>query len=227
MDDARALGRRWVVVGSVSGVVAAASYLLLVATSPPDSLLLMMIAAYSLGIALSGVGLGVLLRLHRPSVGAWLAPRLLMAGGAIMALMLVVQQTMMGYMGRYIAGAADDAQRQTLLAVNRGLSTVHLGMDVAWDIFLLAATALFAFQMLRHPRFGAVWGGAGLLLVIVMILFEMWAFPISPYEQGAPYILGPALATWHLAVHLRALWSLGWVEAQVQQADSNALRVSP
>lgn len=227
MDEAQRVARRWVLVGGASGVVAAASYIALVATSPPSWLLLALITPYCVGLSLSGLGLGVLMRLHRPSVGAWIASRMLVVGGAIMTLMLIVQQTIVGYMGRYIAGAETETERDMLRAVDRGLGTVHLGMDVAWDIFLLAAAIPFSWHLLRHPRFGVLWGGPGLLLSAALVGVELWAFPVSPYEGGAPYLIGPLLAMWFLAVHVRSLMSMGWAGERARERGLSAMAVHP
>lgn len=89
------------------------------------------------------------------------------------------------------------------------LQAVWLGLDVAWDAYIGVGTALFGFSMLRHPRFGRVFGGSGMAIALALLCFNLYTFPTPPANAGL-IDLGPIVGVWYLAVTLRAQGSLAW-----------------
>ena len=84
-----------------------------------------------------------------------------------------------------------------------------LGLDVAWDAYIGVGTALFGFSMLRHPRFGWMFGVSGIAIALVLLCFNLYMFPAPPANAGL-IDLGPLVGVWYLAVTLRTWQSLGW-----------------
>jgi hypothetical protein len=68
---------------------------------------------------------------------------------------------------------------------------------------------LFGFSMLRHPRFGWVFGVSGMAIALVLLGFNLSMFPAPPASAGL-IDLGPLVGVWYLAVTLRTWQSLGW-----------------
>ena len=53
-------------------------------------------------------------------------------------------------------------------------------VDVAWDIFICVAAVLIAIAMIRHPSFGKIWGGLGILAGGLLLFFNLYTFPFAP-----------------------------------------------
>jgi hypothetical protein len=66
----------------------------------------------------------------------------------------------------------------------RPLQPVWLGLDVAWDAYISVGTALFGFNMLRHPRFGRVFGGSGIGIALALLCSNLLTFPTPPANTG-------------------------------------------
>ena len=149
-----------------------------------------------LGIA--SLGLGRLLQLERPSVPAQLAVAFNFAGGTLVSAMLLVQLAV---------GARSQGARPSSEMVG-----VWLGLDVAWDVYIGLGTGLLALSMLRHPRFGAAFGYAGLAIAVLLLFLNLYTFPTPPGEAGL-IDLGPLIGLWYLAVSFQAWRSLRWAKA--------------
>jgi hypothetical protein len=92
---------------------------------------------------------------------------------------------------------------------------LQLGLDVAWDVFLAIGTAMLAWNMGQHPRFGRLYAASGLLLAIALIGLNLAAFPENPGRAGLVDV-GLLVGGWYLWVTLRMAASLGWAHEHRQ-----------
>jgi hypothetical protein len=92
------------------------------------------------------------------------------------------------------------------------LQGVWLGLDVAWDTYIGLGTVLFAFSMLRHPRFGRVFAATGVAIGFALLLFNLYTFPTPPANAGL-VDLGPLIGLWYFAVTVQMWRSLSWAQA--------------
>jgi hypothetical protein len=125
-----------------------------------------------------------------------------------------------------IAGALVTAMLMVQLAVRAGgrssvedllwtkFRRVDLGLDVAWDVYVALGTFLFAWNMLRHPRFGRIFGGIGLLLAAGLAVLNLATFPTPPGNAGL-VDLGPLVGMWYVAVSVQMLRSRRWAETRL------------
>ncbi len=96
------------------------------------------------------------------------------------------------------------------------LVRLHRKTVSAQDFYLGAATMLFAWNMLGHPRFGRVFAMSGLLIGFMLLAINLYAFPFTPEEVGISYFYAPLTGLWYLVVYIQALRSLGWAEQAAQ-----------
>lgn len=92
--------------------------------------------------------------------------------------MLTTQQAILAVMRQTIAQTSDEAGADTFRKISTGLDTVHLGIDIAWDVLISIAVILFGLAMLRHPRFGLLIGALGVALGSLLLGFNIWYFPV-------------------------------------------------
>ena len=59
-------------------------------------------------------------------------------------------------------------------------------------------------RLVRHPKFGKIWGAIGILAGAAALGLNLQTFPFPPGEAGS-VDLGPVVALWMLAVFIRFL----------------------
>ncbi len=153
-------------------------------------------ASFGPTLAFGSIGLWRLIRLHHVSVAAAAGAGLNAIGGALFTAMLLVQMAVGVATGNH---------------TDRPLQAVWLGLDVAWDAYIGIGTALFGLSMVRHPRFGRVFGSTGIAIAIALLCLNLYTFPIPPANAGL-VDLGPLVGCWYLVVTVRVWQSLDWAE---------------
>jgi len=201
MDEMGGQEMRWIRAGVVAGVWACLAYPAAIFVPLPLWMSAVLAASFGPALALACVGLWRLIRLHQASVAAAAAAGLNAIGGALFTAMLLVQLA--------IGVATGDH-------TERPLQAVWLGLDVACDVYIGVGTAFFGFSMLRHPRFGRVFGGSGMAIALALLCFTLYTFPTPPADAGL-VDLGPVLGVWYFAVTLRTWQSLSWAQGTVRK----------
>jgi len=147
------------------------------------------------------LGLGVLMKTRRKTVAGQIGTVFGVIGMAIFNLMAVVQAAISARMDH----PWPKGDPTVVNWVRESVNSVHLGLDVSLDIFLLISVAMFSVAMLRHPRFGPKFGVPGAIAAILTLGLNLYAFPIPPQPD-----LGPLVALWLLAVAVRLLFSVNY-----------------
>lgn len=148
----------------------------------------------------SFIGINHLLRDGRPGPIVNIATLLGIIACAVMAQMMIIQGSVMSKMGQAFLSAASDSERQSAVALYKGLRFIDYGMDLTFDLFFFTAWILLGFSMLRHRNFGKVFGGIGIILFVLAAILNLRAAPDPP-----AFDLGPIAALWVLAVYIQML----------------------
>ena len=191
--------RQWVLAGIVCGLLATAVYPLLIIVPMPLPLTLAMAAAFGPLLSVASLGLYHFLTAHRRTVTLQLALIFNMIAGTLVSTMLIVQMSVREYMSLRLEEASDEGVRQAVIEAFSSGDSVQLGLDVAWDVYIALGTALFAVNMLRHPKFGRVVGTAGVVVGALVLVFNFATFPVPPAQAGSLDV-GPLVGLWYLAV---------------------------
>jgi hypothetical protein len=197
MDDTGRVEVQWIRIGAMGGLWACVAYPALVFVPLPLAVSAALAASFGPALGLGCVGLWRLIRLHHGSVAAGAAAGLNALGGALFTAMVLVQMAI---------GVATGGHTE------RPLQAIWLGLDVAWDAYIGLGTALFAFSMVRHPRFGRVFAASGVAVGFTLLLFNLYTFPTPPANAGL-IDLGPLVGLWYLAVTVQMWRSLSWAQA--------------
>lgn len=212
---------RLILVGVVTGIAAALFYPAAVFLPRPQWLARLFAMALGPLLAVSFLGLERFIRLHRPSVCAYVAMVFGILAGLAVNLMIIVQESSRHYIRGYIAEAPDQDTKDMLEWVFRSVFSVQLGIDVSWDIFICLATVLVAIPMLWHPRFHPVLAVAGIAVGGLTLIFNLYTFPVPPAEADL-VDLGPLVGLWFLVVTVQVARSLSWVRARTATSEAGA-----
>jgi hypothetical protein len=125
--------------------------------------------------------------------------------------MLLAQLGLKAWFDTGLGGSAQQVSPAVAEAAFQAGNGLQLGLDVAWDVFLAIGTAMVAWNMGRHPRFGRAYAATGLLLAVALVGLNLAAFPENPGRAGLVDV-GPLIGGWYLWVTLRMAASLRWAQ---------------
>lgn len=204
----------WIRTGGVCGVLSIVSYLAAAFAPLPD--FAGYLAAFAFGplVAVGSVGLRELLTLERRGPVVDVAALFGVAAGVTVLIMLTVQQSIFALTSRALVAAGESPEAAVIGRVREGLNSVHLGIDVAWDVLIAAAVGLFGIAMLRHPRFGRFFGALGIALGALLLGFNLWFFPVPP-ANAESIDWGPFVALWILAAFVLQLRAGRWARERL------------
>jgi hypothetical protein len=119
-------------------------------------------------------------------------------GFATLAAMLMVQGAVKTRLAQMYAAASSDTERANVVTLYRGLRSIDLGLDLAWDGFIFIAIALMGWAMLRHPWFRKWLAIPGILIGLGALAANAWTAPAPP-----AFDWGPLCGLWIVAVSIR------------------------
>jgi hypothetical protein len=119
----------------------------------------------------------------------------LIIGFAFLLLMLVVQQAIFLSMEEFIANEPNEANRNILKLILKGLNRVQLGIDVAFDIFYSLGLVLLSIALLKHKGFGMPLVVYGVASGSLLLILNLYTFPIPPKDANL-FDVGPFTVVW-------------------------------
>ncbi|MGK2925837.1 MAG: hypothetical protein ACSLE2_09460 [Lysobacterales bacterium] len=185
----------WIKYGAWSGLIFSVLFMSVALVPMPDRLSTVIALVFPLFLLVGHVGLYHFLTRHRPAFTTQLAVILGIGAPVLVSAMITVQMSLVSYMERYYK-PLDEALKAEQINIWRAVDSVQLGLDVAWDMFILPTIILFSLGIMRHPAFGRVFGGIGLFLGIGGLALNIWTFPTPPINVGLPDV-GPFAVTWY------------------------------
>ena len=190
--DAIVVPARTALIVGVCGLLANVAYVLTASEALGD--VGTRIAASVVGplIAAFSVVLYDLLAAERPTLAGRLAAFANVAAGALLTAMVLVQI------------AVNDVEAGLSPAVNDAFEHVEFGLDLSWDVFLVAGTILFGCSMLADRRFGRAFALPGIMVAAALYVLNFATFPTPPAAEGL-VDLGPVVGLWYAAVSVHVL----------------------
>jgi len=173
--------------------------------SPIMMIMFLLTAAFGpLGIV-AFLGLHRSLTAERSSVMSQIATIFGCTAFVLVDAMLIVQGTVNMRMGKMYLSASP-AEQPIILSLYRGLRSIDLGLDLAWDVFIAIAVFLYGIVMIRNRHFGRLLGISGILIAAALLLLNAATVPTPPGSAGL-VDLGPLLFLWILLVSVQLVRS--------------------
>jgi len=185
----------WIRYGSYSGLLFALLFLTIALVPLPGRLETVLTLVFPLFLLVGHVGLYHFLTRHRPTFTTQAAVIFGIGAPVLISAMLTVQMSMVSYMDRYYR-PLDEVTRAAQINIWRAVDSVQLGLDVAWDMFILPALLLFSLSIMKHPAFGRVFGFIGFVLGAAGLFLNIFTFPTPPINVGLPDV-GPFVVSWY------------------------------
>jgi len=194
-DQQTRIGNDWIKYGGYSGLLFAIIFLSMAALPLPDRLETVLALLFPLFLVVGHVGLYHFLSRHRPAFILQAAVIFGICAPVLVSAMLTVQMSLISYMDRFYH-PLEQALKESQINIWRAVDSVQLGLDVAWDMFILPTVILFSIGIMKHPAFGKVFGFIGLLLGVVGLVLNIYTFPTPPINVGLPDV-GPFVVFWY------------------------------
>jgi hypothetical protein len=213
MGDKITLYRTWIRVGIYAGLGVSVIYPLMIFVPLPNKIIVIFASLFGPLLMLASLGLYYFLKAHRETVTGQLAIMSNIIASVLVTLMLIVQLSVNLSVDKLIASVGSDISEQIMKWIWRVVDKMQLGMDVSWDIYISIGTILFGVTMMKHPRFGKIFGLLGFLIGHFLLVFNIATFPTPPGDAGL-IDLGPLLGLWYLAATVQIIRSLKWFDRQ-------------
>jgi len=215
MESGKKLYRTWIRVGIYAGFAVSVIYPLMIFAPLPEKITVVFASLFGPLLSVASLGLYYFLKAHRKTVTGQLAVISNIIASAMVSLMLIVQLSVNLSMEKLMASAGEGISEATKKWIWQVVDKVQLGMDVSWDIYIAIGTILFGVTMMKHPRFGKIFGLIGFLIGHFLLVFNLSTFPNSPGDAGL-FDLGPVVGLWYLAAAVLVLRSLKWFDQQLE-----------
>lgn len=201
VTEGRQLRLNWIRIGVAAGLVAVASYTFLILATGGFRVVYVGASIFSLALGLASYGLFQFLTIERRSAVAQIAMVSTIVGAVVFLAMASVQLSV-----RSDLAGVDPSTLGNVYAL---AERVHLGLDVAWDVYFAVGMALFGVAAYSHPRIGRVLGATGVAVASALLVLNIATFPIPPASAGS-VDLGPFAGLWYLIVTIQIIRSFSW-----------------
>ena len=207
MQNQNTLSKEWIKLGIICGLVVSIIYPALIFIPLPEVVQTFLVMLFGPFLALSSAGLYHFITLHKKSLAVTAALVSNIIAGVLLTTMLLVQIAIRSSQPPVI----DESSKWIWNSINQ----VHLGLDVAWDVYIFFGTFLFAVSMFNHPKLGKIVSLIGIIISVMMIILNAVSFPIPPGDEGL-IDLGPLVGIWYLVVTILIIFNLKWVDEQLK-----------
>jgi len=205
------LSKQWVVIGAIAGIVANLLFPILLFVSISPAIEIFFVGMFGICFSISGFSIHHLLKYEKATILTQIAALFVFVSGFLFNLMLVVQQVFKGYLKHFNSQVITSQETEVLSWIEKAVDPIHLSMQLSNDFFCAIAMLLFGVVMYRHTLFGKLWGITGIIIAISLLVIKCYAFPFMPEEVGIPYVIGPIIAIWFLAVCVQCLRKKGHI----------------
>ena len=205
MENSFNLSKQWIKTGATAGIIANLIFPLLICIPLPSFLEIFFVAVFGICFSLSGFAIHHLIKHEVQTIYTQIAALFIFVSGLLFNLMLVIQLTFKGYLNHYHSQITEPAETELLNLITKAVDPIQLAMQISNDFFIAGAMLLLAAAMYRHRFFGKIWSISAGVIAVSLIVVKCYAFPFAPQEIGIPYILGPLISLWFLAVCIQVL----------------------
>lgn len=200
--------KKWIKLGIISGLLVSLIYPALIFISMPELVQTFLVMIFGPLLGLASTGLYFFISLHKKNISSSIAFISNIIAGVLITTMLLIQMA--------IRSSKPESLDISNEWIWKSINQVHLGLDVAWDVYISLGTFLFAISIFNHPKCGKVLSVIGIIISILLISFNAISFPKPPSNAGL-IDMGPFIGLWYLALTIIMISSLKWVDEKIKQ----------
>ena len=210
-DDLRFV-KRWVKVGFVCGIFAGLSYGISISVSLPGKIAYFLFWAFGPLLCAGAGGFYHFIKYYKNSISLQVGILFLIISGASVTMMGTIQGAVRVIFNNINLETATNITKEAWQMAYKCGNAVHLGADIAWDIFIFLSVILLSIAIFKHPRLGWLFAAPGCLIGLLGLGFNLYTFPNNPGTAGL-VDLGPFVGIWFSVVSIRVILSLKWLDS--------------
>ncbi len=189
--------------GGIAGTASICCYIAAITVNWPEtqagvSVSLVVVSLFPILGIMASYALYSLVAAERESAANTFGLIFFIAAFTTLLAMLIVQLAVTSSIGEI----ARELDAQTARALRRGLRTIDLGLDVAWDLLGGVALIFWGLALRKRSGFGPGWGIPAALFGIALIILNVATFPMPPANSGL-FDIGPVIGVFMLALFVR------------------------
>jgi len=188
--------------GSVLSVIGTICYIIAVTLTVPAHIGFLLVTIWPISAIIFAFAIYKYIKIKRQSIFNQLALLFTVIAFVLVYIMLSIQIGLNVGIGDAINNANSNEKEILTLIVN-STQWIHLGIDLAWDMFLGISLILLSFAIKGLKKFGIKWTIPMALLGISVILINLYTFPYTPESKGLIDI-GPIIGTFMIIFAIRA-----------------------
>jgi len=188
-------------IGSIFAIVGTICYIIAATLSVPAYIGFLLVTIWPMSAIVFAFAIYKYIKIERQSVFNQLAFLFTVIAFVLVYITLSIQIGLNVGIGDAINNANSNEKEILTLIVN-STQWIHLGIDLAWDMFLGISLILLSVAIKGHRKFGIKWTIPMALLGISVILINLYTFPYTPESKGLIDI-GPIIGTFMIifAIH--------------------------
>lgn len=175
----------WLRTGMICGIFACICYILAIFVSLPFRIDYLIFFAFGPFMIAATVGLYHYLRALHDGIALQLGVIFLGCAGITVTMMATMQGMIRGHYRESRALAETEIEKAEAITHFLAVDSTQQGLDMAFDIFISTGSFLFAFALLKVPRFGVMYAGSGMLIAAIGLFLNAISFPeVNAGEAG-------------------------------------------
>jgi len=189
-------------IGSLCGIIGTTSYILAIMVELPAVLAFVLVSVWPICAIIFAFSIYKFIAIDKQSISNQLAFLFTTIAFLLAYIMLSIQIGLRTGIGDAIANANGN-EKQTLTLILSSMEWVHLGIDLAWDMFLGLSLIFLALAIKGHQKFGIWWSIPMAALGLAVIAVNLYTFPYTPESKGI-FDIGPFIGTFMILFAARA-----------------------
>jgi len=188
-------------IGSIGSIIGLHCYIIAAAISMSPLLSFLLITIWPVTAIIFAHALYKYIAIEKQSISNQLAFLFTVIAFVLVYIMLSIQ---IGLKTGIIdmMNSATDNEKETLALILSSTNWVHLGIDLAWDMFLGTSMILLSIALKGHSKFKLWWAIPMLVLGLALIAVNLYTFPYPPAEKGIIDI-GPIIGVFMIVFAIR------------------------
>jgi len=203
MPDKIDLTKKWVLAGIVCGILADIVYGVSAGVSLPLRVAYPLFWSFGPLLIVAGIGLYYFLKQEGKTLTLQLGTLFMIIAGSLVTLMGTMQGSSVAELDKLRPEDSSPDYRAWRFA-RISADSLQLGADLAWDMFIFSAVILLSMAMLKHSKFGKIFGFPGILIGLLGLAFNIYTFPANPGTAGL-IDMGPFVGLWFLVVTIQVI----------------------
>ena len=205
MEKKLKISKQWIQVGCLSGILSTLLFLVLILVDLPLYLEFLFAGLFGVSYALIGFGIHHIVKLERETIASQLGALFVFVAGILFNVMLMMQLTFKGQLELYKDDILALTDAQLFDQWIHLTDTLQLGIQFSIDLLTACGMLLLALALWKHLAFGKPWALSGGIIAVSLVIVKCISFPLTPGELGIPFVLGPLISLWFLAICVKGL----------------------